>query len=66
MREYTKINFYLVFNLLLQMCSRHRPAQTEQLFLPDLVSTSFPLITMISASVGLGLKSGGVTIAFPR
>lgn len=57
MREYTKINFYLFFNLLLQMCSRTRLAQAEQLFLPDLVPTSFPLIRMISVSAGPGLKS---------
>lgn len=65
MREYTNINFYLFFNLLQQMCSRTSPAQAEQLLLPDLVPKCFPLIRMISVSVGPGLKCGP-TIAFPR
>jgi len=54
-REYTKINFYLVSNSLLQNCSRTSPAQAKQLLLPDLVRKSFPLIRMISMSVGPGL-----------
>ena len=57
MREYTKINFYLVFNSLLQMCSGTSPAQAEQLLLPDLMPKYFPLIRIISVSVGPGLKS---------
>lgn len=57
MREYTKINFYLVFNLLLQTCSRTSAAQAEQLLLPDLVPKCFPLIRIISVSVGPGLEN---------
>lgn len=68
MREYTKTNFFLVLNLLMQMCSRTSPAQAEQLLLPNLLLKCLSVIKMISVGVGPGLTKYyyGVRIALPR
>lgn len=66
MREYTKINFYLVLSLLMQMCSRSRPAQAEQLLLPNLVLKCLPVIRIILVGFGPRLTKCGVTTAFPK
>lgn len=66
MREYTKISFYLVLNLLMQICSRTSPTQAEQLLLPNLVLKCLPVIRIISVGFGPGFSKCDATTALPR